>query len=311
MALAGIVRMSGQAAAAWHQPVMSAEVLDLLAPRPGAIIVDATVGTGGHSLSILPRLLPDGRLIAVDRDETALGLARQRLIEFEPQASFIHDNYRNLPQILRQLGVLHVDGLLLDLGMSSLQVDQPERGFSFSREGPLDMRMDARDEQTAEALVNELSADDLALLLSTLGEERFARRIAQRIVQARRARPILTTTQLAHLVAEAVPGRSRHGRLHPATRTFQALRLAVNDELGALETLLGALPDLLAPGGRAVIVTFHSLEDRLVKHAFVRGMREDAWTLLTKKPARPSREETLRNPRARSAKLRAVQRGGS
>ena len=311
MAFAGLVSMSGQPAAAWHQPVMSAEVLDLLAPRPGAVIVDATVGTGGHSLSILPRLLPDGRLIAVDRDEIALGLARQRLVEFEPQASFVHGNYRDLPQLLRQLGTSRVDGLLLDLGISSLQVDQPERGFSFSKEGPLDMRMDARDEQTAEALVNELSADELALLLSTLGEERFARRIAQRIVQARRTGPILTTTQLARLAAEAVPGRSRHGRIHPATRTFQALRLAVNDELGALEALLGELPDLLAPGGRAVIVTFHSLEDRLVKHAFVRGMQEDIWTVLTKKPARPSREETLRNPRARSAKLRAVQREGS
>jgi 16S rRNA (cytosine1402-N4)-methyltransferase len=302
--------MSGQPAAVSHQPVMSAEALELLAPRPGAVVVDGTVGGGGHSLCLLPRLLPDGRLIAVDRDAAALAAARRRLVEFTPQISFVRDDYRNLPRILRELGLPPVDGLLLDLGMSSLQLDDAARGFSFSREGPLDMRMDNRQARTAATLVNELGAEELAAMFRTLGEERFARRIARRIVQARRARPIVTTTQLARLVAEAVPGRGRRERIHPATRTFQALRLAVNDELGALEASLAQLPELLGPGGRAVVIAFHSLEDRLVKRAFARGEREGRWAVLTKKPLRPSREEAARNPRARSAKLRAIERGG-
>ena len=260
---------------------------------------------------ILPHLLPSGRLIAVDRDRDALALARTRLTEFEPQATFLHGNYRDLPTLLEPLGLARVDGILLDLGMSSVQVDRAERGFSFSREGPLDMRMDAAQETMAETLVNTLSADELALLLETLGEERFARRIARRIVEARRADPLTTTTQLARVVADAVPAGARHGRLHPATRTFQALRLAVNDELGALAAFLERVGELLNPGGRAVLLTFHSLEDRLVKRAFAEGMRAQAWTVLTKKPARPSEDEVSRNPRARSAKLRAIERSHS
>jgi 16S rRNA (cytosine1402-N4)-methyltransferase len=290
---------------------MGQEVLHYLKPQPGAIIVDGTVGTGGHSLMLLPHLLPTGRLLAIDRDHEALQLARKRLAEFEPQVTCLRENYRNLPTLLKNLGMSRVDGVLLDLGMSSVQVDRAERGFSFSKAGPLDMRMDPEQEATAEAMVNELTADELARVLATLGEERFAKRIARRIVQERRAHPVTTTTQLARLVTEAVPVRARHGRLHPATRTFQALRMAVNDELGALQELLGTLPELLNPGGRAVVLTFHSLEDRLVKHAFAQGRREDRWTVLTEKPARPSRDEVSKNPRARSAKLRAIeQRSG-
>ncbi|MBI2104519.1 MAG: 16S rRNA (cytosine(1402)-N(4))-methyltransferase RsmH [Candidatus Omnitrophica bacterium] len=300
--------MSEAAALQWHQPVMGAEVLEALNPRPGATVVDGTVGTGGHSLMILPRLLPDGRLVGIERDQDALELARKRLADFEPQATLLHGNYRRLPAILQELGIPRADGLLLDLGISSLQVDRAERGFSFSREGPLDMRMDREQEETAEAVVNELAADELALLLETLGEERFARRIARAIVRAREDGRLTTTTQLARVVAGAVPPAARHGRLHPATRTFQALRMAVNDELGALETLLGHLDAVLSPGGRAVIITFHSLEDRLVKRAFLSGARERRWTVLTKKPARPSAEEVARNPRARSAKLRAIEK---
>ena len=300
--------MSSAPALTWHQPVMGAEVLSHLRPQPGAVIVDGTVGTGGHSLLVLPRLLPQGRLVAIDRDPDSLQLATQRLAEFDPQVTFVHDNYRSLPAILKRLGCSRVDGVLLDLGMSSLQVDRPERGFSFSKDGPLDMRMDPGQEATAETLVNELRVDDLALTIETLGEERFARRIAQRIVHERRQHPITTTTQLARIVTGAVPPGARRGRLHAATRTFQALRLAVNDELGALEECLTGLGALLNPGARVVILTFHSLEDRLVKHAFAQGMRDHAWTVLTKKPVRPSEEEVAQNPRARSAKLRAIER---
>jgi len=300
--------MSEAPTAQWHQPVMGEEVLQALTPRPGAVVVDATLGTGGHSLLLVPRLLPDGRLVAIERDQDALELSRKRLADFEPQVTLIHEDYRQLPTILMDLGIPRIDGLLLDLGMSSLQVDRAERGFSFSKEGPLDMRMDREQEDTAEALVNELTADELAQLLETLGEERFARRIARAIVRAREHHRITTTLQLARVVAEAVPPAARHGRLHPATRTFQALRMAVNDELGALETLLGHLDALLNPGGRAVILTFHSLEDRLVKHAFLEGARGHRWTVLTKKPSRPSPAEIARNPRARSAKLRAIEK---
>ena len=296
---------------AWHQPVMAAEVCRHLRPSAGSVIVDGTAGTGGHSLMILPHLLPTGRLIAVDRDPDALALARTRLAEFDPHVTYLHGNYRDLPALLAPLGMTRIDGLLLDLGMSSLQVDCAERGFSFAKDGPLDMRMDPTQEATAETLVNALSAEELALMLQTLGEERFARRIARRILEARREAPITTTAQLARVVAGAVPPGARHGRLHPATRTFQALRMAVNDELGALEALLQALGGLLAPGGRAVILAFHSLEDRPVKHAFLEGGRAGSWTVLTKKPVCPSEEEVSRNPRARSAKLRAIERSSA
>ncbi len=287
---------------------MGTEMLQALAPRAGAIIVDGTLGTGGHSLMILPKLLPDGRLIGLDRDPEALEAATIRLSEFSPRITFLHDNYRRLPEALQSLGLSAADGLLLDLGMSSPQVDRGERGFSFLQDGPLDMRMNPADATTAEALVNTLPADELSAMFETLGEERFARRIARRIAEERRHTPLTTTAQLARLIAQAVPPSARHGRLHPATRTFQALRMAVNDELGALEEFLAALPQLLAPAGRAVILSYHSLEDRLVKRAFLQGSREGLWTLLTKKPLQAGDDEIARNPRARSAKLRAVEK---
>ena len=300
--------MTAQPTFAWHQPVMVEAVLNFLNLRPGAVIVDGTVGTGGHSLAILPRLLPHGKLVVVDRDREALALVRQRLAEFEPQVTYVSDNYRNLPVILERLGLSHVDGVLLDVGMSSMQVDHPGRGFSFSKEGPLDMRMDPGQALTAEALVNERPIDELAWMLESFGEERFAHRIAQRIVQERRRHPLTTTTQLANLVAQSVPPRARYGRLHPATRTFQALRIAVNDELGALQEVLSVFPNVLSPGGRAVLLTYHSLEDRLVKRTFAEGAQHGFWTVLTKKPLRPTSDEITQNPRARSSKLRAVER---
>ena len=302
------ISMSVSVGPGGHQPVMTQEVLRYLNPQPGSTVVDGTVGAGGHSATILPRLVPFGRLVAIDRDEEALAIAQACLAEFIPHVSFVHEDYRHLGTILQRLQLSQVDGVVLDLGMSSLQVDQAHRGFSFSKAAPLDMRMDCGQELTAERLVNRLTMEELTTLLGTLGEERFARRIARSIVEARRRRPITMTTDLAEIVTRAVPGNARYGRLHPATRTFQALRMTVNDELGALETLLASLGHVLRAGGRAVILTFHSLEDRLVKRAFVQGMHEGLWTLLTKKPVRPSPEEVAHNPRARSAKLRAIER---
>lgn len=292
----------------WHQPVMVNEVLEYLKPRPGQVIVDGTVGTAGHSLLIASKLLPDGRLIIIDRDNSSLQRARERLIEFSSMVTPLHDNYRNLAQILQDCGLKGVDGILLDLGMSSLQVDMPERGFSFQNEGPLDMRMDQTQPITAEQWVNTVSAYQLEEAIRSYGEERFARRIAQRIVEERKANPIVTTKQLAGLIVRAVPAGARHGRIHPATRTFQALRMAVNDELGGLEAALKSLPEALNPGGRAVVITFHSLEDRMVKQAFRQGSDAGVWKLLKKKVVKPSDEECAVNPRARSAKLRAVER---
>lgn len=293
---------------AWHRSVLVEEVVRYLAPRPGTTVVDCTVGTGGHSLAIAPHLLPNGRLIALDRDAQALELAQRRLSEFHPQVHFIHGNFQDLPTMLTRCGVSTVHGLIADLGLSSLHVDQAERGFSFSKEGPLDMRMDQHQPTTAASLIRRLSEQELAHLISTYGEERWAVRIAKRLVTTRNAKPIETTTQLARLVAEATPSRGSSWRIHPATRTFLALRIAVNNELASLETLLNLLPEVLAPGGCAVIITFHSLEDRLVKQAFRRGTQAGLFRLLTKKPIRPTANEVAENPRSRSAKLRAVER---
>lgn len=295
-------------ALAGHTPVLVERVIEYLAPTPGQTVADCTAGFGGHSLAILPHLMPVGRLIAIDRDAQALEHARQRLVEFSPRVEFVHDDFRRLPDVLRRQGLQAVDGLVADLGISSLHVDEAERGFSFAKAGPLDMRMDVRQSMTAASLIRTRSEQELAHLLQVYGEERWARRIARRIVETRAAHPLETTTQLARVVAEAVPSRGGSRRVHPATRTFLALRIAVNDELGALEALLASLPDVLAAGGRAVILTFHSLEDRLVKRAFRQGAAEGRFRLLTKKPVVPSEQEVRANPRSRSAKLRAVER---
>ena len=305
-----VITMSDSPPPSWHRPVMVQELVTALHPRAGLIVVDGTVGTGGHSLSIVPRLLPDGRLIAMDRDAESLALAQRRLVEFESHATFLHENYRDLSAVLKRLGLRGVDGVLLDLGMSSLHIDHTERGFSFMHDGPLDMRMDRMQEITAATIVNERSAEELERILLEFGEERFASRIARRIVEERRVHPFVTTAQLARVIVGALPSGARHGRLHAATRTFQALRIAVNDELGALRECLAGLREMLLPGGRAAILTFHSLEDRLVKRVFAQGAREGDWTLLTKKPVRPSIDEVRANSRARSAKLRAIERCG-
>jgi 16S rRNA (cytosine1402-N4)-methyltransferase len=287
---------------AGHVPVMPAEVLAALSPRPGQIMVDATVGGGGHAHIIGEHLGPTGRLIGLDRDPAMLALARPRLVDYP--ATLEESNFDQLRGVLDQLGIEAADGVVADLGMSSDQLDDAERGFSFQQTGPLDMRLNPAEDEPASSLLKRLSERDLADLFWKYGEERFSRRIARRIVEARRRTPLETTEQLAELIRRCVP-RPRGRQIDPATRVFQALRIAVNDELGALERLLAGLPSCLKSGGRAVIISFHSLEDRRVKQAF---RDRNLWQVLTKKPIQASEDELRRNPRARSAKLRAALR---
>jgi 16S rRNA (cytosine1402-N4)-methyltransferase len=291
-----------------HVPVLPAEVLDALAPQLGQTIVDATLGAAGHARLIVQRLRPGGRLIGIDRDPAMLARAWPALEAAVDQVALtrVHAGFEELRAVLDQLGIAAVDGVLADLGFCSDQVDDPERGLSFQREGPLDMRLNPDEGEPASALLRRLSERDLADILWRYGEERFSRRIARRIVETRRRQPLETTTELAELVRRCVPRpRGKRPAIDPATRTFQALRIAVNDELGALEQLLAALPDCVRPGGRAVLISFHSLEDRLVKQAFRDRAR---WAVLTRKPVQATEEEVRNNPRARSAKLRAAVR---
>jgi 16S rRNA (cytosine1402-N4)-methyltransferase len=288
--------------AARHVPVLSREVLALLGPASGEIWVDATVGAGGHSRLIAERLAPNGRLIGLDQDPTMLELARPRL-EGLP-VTLLHANFDQLESALQRVGVHQVDGVLADLGVSSDQLDAPERGLSFQRDGPLDMRLDPTQGEPASVLLKRLSERELAEIFWKYGEERHSRRIARRIVETRREAPIETTAQLAKLVRRCVP-REKGNRIDPATRAFQGLRIAVNDELGSLERLLNQLPKAVRPCGRVGIISFHSLEDRLVKHA---SRDRGVWEGLTKKPVQAGDDEVRDNPRARSAKLRVAKR---
>jgi 16S rRNA (cytosine1402-N4)-methyltransferase len=283
-----------------HQPVMPRQVLEFLAPAPGQIIVDATVGTGGHARLIAEKLIPGGRLIGLDRDPAMLEAARANLTDLP--VTLVHRNFDELPEVLEKLGIGTVHGILADLGISSAQLDDPARGLSFQQDGPLDMRLDQTTGTPARDLVNRLPERDLADIFYRYGEERFSRRVARRIVAARRIKPLETTGELAALVRKSVP-RSRGHAIDPATRVFQGLRIAVNDELGSLERFLENLPRCLAPGGRAVIISFHSLEDRLVKQTF---RNKSLFKELTRKPVQADAEEIRANPRARSAKLRAA-----
>ncbi len=301
-----------------HKPVLYQEVLSYLQPRRGQKFVDGTVGSGGHAFGILEASQPDGLLIGIDLDEMALQIAEKHLQPFRGRFWLIHGSYRDLAQHLAQVGWSSVDGVLLDLGVSSMQLDTPERGFSFRSEAPLDMRFDRRNPRTAATLVNNLSEDELARIIFLYGEERFARQIAEAIVASR---PILTTTQLADLVVGVVGRHS--GGIHPATRTFQALRIAVNAELEALETFLPQAISALNASGRLAIISFHSLEDRLVKKTFQTESRDcicppkqpictcnhrARLKVLTPKPLRPSAQEIGLNPRARSARLRVAEK---
>ena len=302
----------------YHIPVLLEEVVHFLAPARGCLYLDGTLGGGGHAR----RLLEEGaNVIGLDRDPDALEFARRRLTEFGDSFSAIQANFRDYGELLATVGIRNsLDGILLDLGVSSRQLENPARGFSFQSEGPLDMRMDPSGELTAEVIVNQWEEEELIRVFRDYGEERAARRIARAIVLARRQQAITTTRQLAELIERVVP---RRGRQHPATKVFQALRIAVNDEFGALETALEEAHNWLKPGGRLVVITFHSLEDRIVKQFMRRQCME--WIdrpelpepvpnpecyfdLVVRKPLAPSEEEVAENPRARSAKLRVVER---
>ncbi len=286
-----------------HIPVLPDEVLQWLAPRPGAVLVDGTLGGGGHTRLLAEQVGDAGRVIALDRDPTVVQAARP-LVDAYPHVSVVQANYADLGQVLAAAGVARADGILLDLGLSSDQLADPDRGFSFEQDGPLDLRFDPNRGEPAWALLERWNERTLADVIYQFGQERFSRRIARRIVRTRRQHPIRTSRQLADLVRRCVP-RSRGHRIDPATRTFQALRIAVNGEIESLNRALAVLPDLLLPGGRLVIIAFHSLEDRPVKQAFRQDPRLEN---LTRKPIRPTAAEVLRNPRSRSAKLRAAQR---
>lgn len=290
-----------------HRPVLLEEVVEGLALKPGAVALDATVGLGGHAEAMLRAMGPGGRLIGMDRDREALGLAKKRLSNFGDRAIFIHGNFGEMGKALDQAGWRELDAALFDLGVSSLQLDKAQRGFSFSREGPLDMRMDPDQETTAAHLVNHLSPLELEQLIREYGEERWAGRIAKVIT---RSRPFSSTSQLAEAIHSAVPASARHGRIDAATRAFQAVRMAVNREREELSAGLPQAIERLKIGGRIAVLSYHSLEDRIVKNCFRTLVREGALKLITKKPLRPSEEETAENPRSRSARLRVAERTG-
>jgi 16S rRNA (cytosine1402-N4)-methyltransferase len=289
-----------------HEPVMGAEVTALLAQGRPLRLVDATLGTGGHA-ALLLKAAPSGAcLLGLDRDAQALALAAMRLEEFGQRVILRQGNFSELPRLMREVGFGGIDAIIADLGMSSFALDDPSRGFSFMREGPLDMRMDSAAPLRAYDLVNEENETDLARIIYEYGEERGSRRIARVIVEARRRHPIETTAELRALVERAI-GHHRGG-VHPATRTFQALRIAVNDELGSLRALLEEGPRCLAPGGRIVIIAYHSLEDRLVKVRLRELAHDGDYTLVSRKALRPQAQEVQRNPRSRSARLRCLER---
>jgi len=293
-----------------HVSVLLKEAIDFLAIRRGGTYIDATVGLGGHSYEIASRLGPQGHLIGFDKDTQALELAEQKLSRIggdnRPKITLLHASYAELPQ---NVPPASADGLLADLGVSSLQFGDPARGFSFQAEGPLDMRMDPQAERTADQVVNRMREEDLANVIYEFGEERRSRRIARAIV---RARPIRTTAHLAQVISAALrsmkQGHGAREKIHPATRTFQAIRIFVNRELDDLRALMDAAPEVLRPGGRLVVISFHSLEDRIVKDALRDGRSAGIYNVLTKKPVEASEGEIDRNPRSRSAKLRAAER---
>jgi len=288
-----------------HESVLLEEALSWLKVRPEGIYVDGTVGLAGHSKAILERSSPSGFLVGFEWNEASYRIAEERLKPFSGRYLLVRENFARIREVLEELGKTPVDGILLDLGLSSFLLEGSGQGFSFQQDEPLDMRMDKRLPRTAKDLVNQLSPPQLEELIRVYGEERYAKRIASAICEARRKEPIRTTRQLAEIISQAVPPKYRYGKIHPATRTFQALRIVVNRELENLKEFLETAPDVLKPGGRLVVISFHSLEDRLVKRSF-RG--DSRLKVLTKKPVLPSEEEITRNPRARSAKLRVAEK---
>jgi 16S rRNA (cytosine1402-N4)-methyltransferase len=288
-----------------HISVLLTEVVEWLHPETGGIYVDGNLGLGGHAAAILEASQPDGMVIGFEWDAAALAEAQKRLARFGKRVHFVHRNFATMKDSLAELGIREVDGLLLDLGLSSLQLEAGERGFSFKGSQPLDMRMDERQPETAAELLNTASREELADIFFYYGEERQARRIAAFIVEERQKEPLVRTEQLVRLIEQAVPTRFYPKKIHVATKVFQALRIAVNKELENLSLALTAGPDLLKPGGRFCAISFHSLEDRLVKRAF---SQHPGLQVLTRKPVGPGEEECRRNPRARSARLRVAAR---
>ena len=306
-----------------HTPVLLAEVLYYLNCKSGSTVIDCTLGGAGHAEAVLDLITPEGKLIGIDKDDAAIFAARARLARFSQQAKFIKGDFRDLDRILRELGIDEVDGLLLDLGVSSAQLDSPERGFSYRQSGPLDMRMDPSQRLTAATLVNEYPVSELASIIKKYGEERWASRIAQFIGRAREQKPLLTTTDLVGVIKDAVPASARRRGGHPAKQTFQALRIEVNQEIIALEDILGQAVQWLGRGGRVVVISYHSLEDRMVKQAFsglskgcicppdlpvCKCGKKPFLKILTKKAVRPSKGEIEANPRAKSGRLRAAEK---
>jgi 16S rRNA (cytosine1402-N4)-methyltransferase len=307
----------------YHEPVMLREVLESLDLKPGGIYVDGTVGGGGHARGILTATAPDGILVGIDRDDEALAETGRVLEPFGKRKFLVKGDYADLEGILSRLGIGRVDGIVLDLGVSSHQLETAERGFSFTKPAPLDMRMDRDAPRTARQIVNTADARELKRILRLYGEELLAGRIARAIVERRKAGPIETTDELAGIIAFAMPARMSHGRIHPATRTFQALRIAVNDELASLDRGIASGIDCLKEGGRFSVISFHSLEDRMVKDLFRDASRgctcprdlpvcacggKPRLRVITRRPLRPGEDEVDRNPRARSAKLRTAER---
>jgi 16S rRNA (cytosine1402-N4)-methyltransferase len=307
----------------FHEPVMCRQVLALLACRPGGVYLDGTVGGGGHAFAILEQTAPDGLLIGIDRDRDALKAAEEKLRIFGSRKILVRGNFSDIREALAGLDIHKVDGLLLDLGVSSHQLNTGDRGFSFSSHAPLDMRMDRESRIRAFDLVNLSPENELKHIIKTYGEEPMAGKIARSIITKRATSPIGTTTELADIVYHAVPAAYRQRKIHPATRTFQALRIAVNDELFHLRKAITHSVDVLNQGGRIAVISFHSLEDRIVKEAFRAAQKgcicppdlpvcncqgKPSLQVLTKRPVRPDMDEVAANPRARSAKLRAAQR---
>lgn len=289
-----------------HIPVMVREVIDYLRCQPGKIYVDGTIGGGGHSLEILKKIAPNGQLIGIDLDSEAVYLASNRLMDFKDRVHIFEDNFTNLDIILEKLHIQKVDGIFLDLGLSSYQLESG-RGFSFIRDEPLDMRV-RQAGVTAYELINRLPLNELETVLWKYGEERRAYRIAKCIVNRRRLKPITTTKELANIVGNAIPPRHHPKRIHPATKTFQAIRIAINSELDNLATFINKGIDLIEKHGRICVIAYHSLEDRIVKLGYRTGKDDKRLHLITPKPITPSRQEIELNPRARSAKLRVAER---
>lgn len=283
-------------------------MVEALELAPGETIADCTVGLGGHAEAILERITPGGRLIGIDKDAEALEIAKEKLSRFGESVILIHDNFDNLKAIFEKLNIEKADGFLFDLGVSSLQLDTPGRGFSFRYDAPLDMRMDREGETSAADIVNGSGEAELSWILEHYGEERFSRRIAKAIVTQRKAAPIKTTGELVEVILRAVPYKGRHGRVHPATRTFQALRIAVNKELAALEKAIDEAIGLLKASGLICVISYHSLEDRIVKNKFKEAKASGILELIYKKPLVPGEAEIEENPRSRSAKLRLARR---